>query len=1620
MACNIPYIRKAELSETEKSRLEGVHMDILKEAKTTGAFRKDENQYITIKQSYPKATQFVSQIATKYGPGVVSLPSIGSGKHVLNVNVLPLSNEKQEVFFNTDASIKAPTQIVKLSKELLEKMGVDYQKVKEISVNGEKIGANGVAFITQALVQVVDGKESEALPEETMHFVVEILQQTSPKLFNKLLSEINKYDTLKEVFSLYSNDKNYQTPDGKPDVIKLKKEAIAKVLVDTIINKTEQKTESPEKTAYIQQLWKQILEYIKSLFVKSGFDTAAMKVLSGDVGSVKDIRSTESAFLQKNTQEAIYDKLKEIQSKIIKKDDGYYVGDKKVPRRVSDLVKDWYERRFKEKQLTADEYSKSVYDLKAEKGTKGHADIEAAFHIFVDENGFLRETPLDDTGYVSQLNPQNREMYNLLRDNLKDRLNSFKKGTRFMAEAVVYNEKRGLAGTIDFLAITPEGNVSILDWKFMDLNVDRYTDVPWYKVNAWNQQMEQYKLLLQDVYGVKPQDFEQTRMIPIKAFYSKGNKKENKFPVLQSVKIGDVNVKNIKEDYLIPVGLEGEKTGNKKIDQLIEKLNAVYKKLSEKKALPSEKLSKAEQLNALFSAIRQLQMKQNVAPLLYQAKVLNKQIQKVIDEYNSKWKGVNPKNLTQAQISEFYKDIENSQNTITHYTSLDTELKFLFQGELSEEDKTLKNEIRDVVDNARELEVALKEVGESFVDEFVAGSENVNNILSPEKIIKGISKLFSSTATLQIKSLEVLYKKANRAFSFASMDTLDESKKLQNLKEDYEKWAQSKGLSKDNYFEAIKKKDKNELINEFIPEFYKTLQTKIEDKDIAWLKENIDVPAYTEHLKEKLLEEVKRITNKPRVGTDQEIASQISKELGEAKSLYNLSTIDSSGWYLYKEIKKFPKKEKWETTEWKELHKKENEAALKFYNYIKERNQYYQEIGYISKAEARVFLPFVRKGIAEKLIFGGNIRIGEQFLRAISIDEGDIGYGKIDPLTGRPIDTIPTYFTKEIEGDLSEDLFRNMALYNEMAIRYKYLSEIEAQARALVNIERNKKAIATSLFGKTVYKDGKLEYTPDNNENTKLVEDMVKAVIYGQKYIQSETFDQILGSLGNFGEKANKKLGINIFPENLEGRQVSVNKIITQLNNTFQINALGLNPLSALSNLLGGNFQSIINAGTYFTKTDFMSTELWMLGNKMSGKDHKKMIGALEYFLPLTDNYNSQIAKTLSLSKLSQENLQEFLMILMRKSDWFVQTANFYSYINNSIVQDGKVVNVREYLRSTPDFNDMYSGTSEQRAAKKQKFEDKVKELVEEKGVMKLGKIVKDDFVIPGVDRKDESVVELRRKVQQLSKNALGNLSEDDVRAINMNIFGKSFMLFKNWIPRLVDVRMGNLKYNSASDAYEWGRMRMVFRVISDDLLGSLSNLTNALEGNDKGVAYMRELFEKKKADYEKDTGKELEMTQDEFMDLVRKNIKSQLIDALFMLSLFALFLGLKALAPDDDEDEHVKNAHKFMLRAADKIKDELWFFYDPTSFTSLVSSGVFPSMAYINNFKRLVVNFGKETYALGVGDEELAKKTYVIKYLMKSFPVSNQATQMLPMFYPELAKDLGLKPTTQARPISM
>ena len=266
---------------------------------------------------------------------------------------------------------KASPKLISLVKEFIKQIGVDYKVVSDVVVDGKKLDSDGVALIMQKLIQVVDGKEDTELPEEAMHFAVAIIKQTNPALYQQLLKEINSSPVLNEVVAQYGNNPNYQV-DGKRNYLKLKEEAIAKVLVNRL------------EDALGKTLFDKIIDFFKNLFsTRTAFDQTSLDILSGNIASVDDIDvSKESAYFQLSKGEKVFNDLLTTSKEITYNDGVYQLGDIKAVRRVSDFVKDFYESVFKNPEDS--EFQKTVNDLKAEKGTGGHKDLEHAQEVLVD------------------------------------------------------------------------------------------------------------------------------------------------------------------------------------------------------------------------------------------------------------------------------------------------------------------------------------------------------------------------------------------------------------------------------------------------------------------------------------------------------------------------------------------------------------------------------------------------------------------------------------------------------------------------------------------------------------------------------------------------------------------------------------------------------------------------------------------------------------------------------------------------------------------------------------------------------------------------------------------------------------------------------------------------------------------------------------------------------------------------------------------------------------------------------------------------------------------------------------------------------------------------------------
>ena len=107
----------------------------------------------------------------------------------------------------------------------------------------------------------------------------------------------NRFKIYKETYDTYKD--TYTLPNGKPDIRKIKKEAVDKLIAEHIVNQLEGNTEFPSlqeeaNRNLAQRLFDAVLDFIKSLYNKSKVDifaNTAAQIVAGEVGgTVADIK----------------------------------------------------------------------------------------------------------------------------------------------------------------------------------------------------------------------------------------------------------------------------------------------------------------------------------------------------------------------------------------------------------------------------------------------------------------------------------------------------------------------------------------------------------------------------------------------------------------------------------------------------------------------------------------------------------------------------------------------------------------------------------------------------------------------------------------------------------------------------------------------------------------------------------------------------------------------------------------------------------------------------------------------------------------------------------------------------------------------------------------------------------------------------------------------------------------------------------------------------------------------------------------------------------------------------------------------------------------------------------
>ncbi len=1542
----------------------------------------------------------------------------------------------------SDSDTKLKPVTLKRLDDFLTKRGiqiVNFSKAEAIEY-GKKWGLTkknmtaGVADTCNGIIGLLERHENVTFGEEAGHMAYAMLKDGNPKLANEMFKKIGQYAIFDKVIRdpLYINNPLYKK-DGKLDVAAIKEEAIGKLLKEHLANETGQANkledfervlakETPEHVSTLQKWWDKALQWFKQIFNKyddNPFKEVAKQMLGTSENEFKGSKDTlpkeGGTFLSVKSDEE-FDNLKKIDSSLSLVDGKFKMNDKDV--------------RFKADDSELFMEGKGAKEL----DEKGRLDMKDIFNRYLDENGLPKKLP-DARSSESNLDPGKTGAYEKLEANLAERIASFPDGTRFLHNINIYNNAKdpsisGKAARIDLLAMTPDGKANIYNFQFVR-NADGIVDndITFNKQQASREYLKDVKGILSRGYGIKV--FGQSRTIPIKVNLEIRNNKVGYKK--DSLEIGGVNSKISDKAYLHPIPTFDERTGNVKLDKLIDKFLDLY----ESKEKSSSK-SEGRLLGMYYTAnaIRHMQVDLGVPILNYHIKLAVDSSNRATEDFLETVRISSPDDMSVADLASKAtaldmreNDLITYQNAYLHYSD---KVNKIDEDSTPEEIKDQENltKLKDMSEKARSALFELQSARREFAD-FISQKWKVFGAGDAEKEMGFYSRFMRPFNKPTTAVQTVFYKmksETNRSIDERIRPYID---RLAGIENDLKEW-QKGGKKYTDMLDLLKEKGKdgkrtNKLIKQFKSEFYEEYEeaeAKADSGDVSgkvWIRNNIDIPAlklWLDARRDKRRDDLNReYPQNVRSNNPQAQADWYSEMQNNNK--YNKITNDK---VLLQYGRKFPKKI-WATSEFEALNKPENAAVKKYYDFIQEVNAVAAESGYIDWDKSKRFLPFIHKSMSESAVLGGEYSLANSVLRSLTISDVDINYGQVNRFTNEKYESLPKFFTHDMGkdaidkdgnkytsySDVSEDLLPNTALFISKVIEYDENSKIEPLVKSLLWLEKNKDSLQTNYLGRII--EGS-EPKHDNTKNYEAFKDVVSFQLYGKSYTnKADAVSEANAgkSYNKFVDKTNKFFGFKILSRVDEGGRYSVLKTIDAIKNFQMLKTLGFNMSVPLYRMLSTNIQGYIQAGEYYNHMELSRAELRhgaLQVNKNSAPLHILMMKA---FFPVEGQLHEEIRR-MSVSHLTRDTLPDWMMMLTKRTHDWIQYVNYDAMMNNAVVIDGKVYNARKYIQQSEQFSNRYKNMSftERKTAEKE-FESKVKDLIGKHGLIGKSKEVNGKLVIDGLDLNDESVTRYIGVTRNMGLKLSGNITKENEINARRNAFIRQFFMYKSWLPGMIESRYTPLSYKEGEEDYQWGRIRMVARIASDNILTSVSRLTSMMRATDKGVQLMSDLYDKKKEEYEDSTGKEFKMTKPAFYDMVRRNIEMEVKEISAQLLLLSGVIAMFAAVKDVDKDK--KGAFAFAARVIDRSYEELNMYYNPASMQNIANGSLLPSLGFPLDITKFVGALAKEGFGIATGDEHAKKSAHVFKHTVKMFPIAGQVPNWMGVVMPEYMKSLGYNP---------
>lgn len=254
----VPSVKEARELITNKGLLKSLQTlpvmtkeSILDTLKSSGVIegpsvKQDGKDYYPINQNLANMGEVLGNFTTEYGTVLDYL-----GTDYLTINEAGLGA------WNNVANAQAlrNTTVTQLAKDFLTRIGVSISTQDDVI---EKFGSNGIADFAERMVRIQTGMEDEALPEEALHFFLDMIPQDDPALI-EALDKVRNTKIYKDTVAQYKDNPNYRI-NGQVNFTKIKKEALAKQLAYEMKQK--------EKTGWVEDIIRAIIAWIKGVKIK--------------------------------------------------------------------------------------------------------------------------------------------------------------------------------------------------------------------------------------------------------------------------------------------------------------------------------------------------------------------------------------------------------------------------------------------------------------------------------------------------------------------------------------------------------------------------------------------------------------------------------------------------------------------------------------------------------------------------------------------------------------------------------------------------------------------------------------------------------------------------------------------------------------------------------------------------------------------------------------------------------------------------------------------------------------------------------------------------------------------------------------------------------------------------------------------------------------------------------------------------------------------------------------------------------------------------------------------------------------------------------------------------------